>query len=87
MTLYWLVALCPAVEDALASLIVDHPNPSLQTRALTTYIKRVYYPYLLSEPTVSWADGVLSAAWICEEPLMAQVRGWPDLSRGRVWNT
>lgn len=62
-----------AVDDALASLIVDHPNPILQTRALSTYIRRIYYPYLLSEPLVARSDQVLCAAWLYEEPLMAQV--------------
>lgn len=45
-----LVAAPAAVEEALASLIVDHQDPMLQYRALLTYIKRVYHPFLLREP-------------------------------------
>jgi hypothetical protein len=47
-----LVAAPAAVEEALASLIVDHQDPALQYRALLTYIKRVYHPFLLREPQV-----------------------------------
>jgi len=62
-----LVAAPAAVEDALASLIVDHPNPLLQTRALGTYIKRTYYPQLLSEPQARAAAAAAAAA---------AARGW-----------
>lgn len=38
-----------AVEDALASLL-DHADPTVQRRALATYARRLYYPFLLHEP-------------------------------------
>ncbi|KAL4859471.1 Acetyl-CoA carboxylase 1 [Chlorella vulgaris] len=49
-----------AVEDALASLL-DHPDPLVQRRALTTYIRRLYYPLLLHEPQLA-AEGQPAAA-------------------------
>ena len=56
-----------AVEEALASLIVDHQDPALQYRALLTYIKRVYHPFLLREPQVEgggvgWGGGAGAGA-------------------------
>jgi hypothetical protein len=49
-----LVAAPAAVEEALASLIVDNQDKyhALQYRALVTYIKRVYHPFLMCEPQV-----------------------------------
>lgn len=47
-----LVAAPAAVEDALASLIVDHGDRLLQSRALLTYVKRIYHPFLLREPVL-----------------------------------
>lgn len=40
-----------AVEDALASLL-DSRDATLAVRALTTYVKRVYHPFLLQDPFV-----------------------------------
>lgn len=50
-----LVAAPAAVEEALASLIVDNQDKyhALQYRALVTYVKRVYHPFLMCEPQVS----------------------------------
>eukprot|EP00887_Chlorella_sp_A99_P005434 scaffold1.g5434.t1 len=40
-----------AVEDALASLLMEHGgDPALQQRALSTYIRRLYHPHLLQSP-------------------------------------
>jgi hypothetical protein len=44
-----------AVEDALASLL-DHPDPTVQRRALDTYVRRHYYPFLLHEPRLAAAE-------------------------------
>ena len=47
-----LVGVPAAVEEALASLMVDPhgPEAELQQRAANTYIRRIYYPYLLGPP-------------------------------------
>lgn len=47
-----LVGVPAAVEEALASLMVDPhgPDAELQQRAANTYIRRIYYPYLLGPP-------------------------------------
>lgn len=49
-----LVAAPAAVEEALASLIVDNQDRyhALQYRALVTYVKRIYHPFLMCEPQV-----------------------------------
>ncbi|CAL8465869.1 g5405 [Coccomyxa elongata] len=59
-----------AVEDALASLL-DHHDATLQTRALQTYIKRVYHPFLLRDPEIHSVDGVLCALWVHTHPTLA----------------
>ncbi|PRW58200.1 acetyl- carboxylase 1-like isoform A [Chlorella sorokiniana] len=60
-----------AVEDALASLL-DHPEPLVQRRALATYIRRLYYPYLLHEPEVqALAGGALAAVWAFNDATVA----------------
>lgn len=46
-----------AVEDALASLL-DHANPLVQRRALATYARRLYYPFLLHEPQLQPVEGL-----------------------------
>lgn len=47
-------------------------DPALQYRALLTYIKRVYHPFLLREPQVSIsAGGRVVAAWIYDDPRLA----------------
>jgi hypothetical protein len=49
-----LVGAPAAVEEALASLIVDNQDRyhALQYRALVTYAKRIYHPFLMCEPQV-----------------------------------
>jgi len=47
-----------AVEDALASLL-DSRDATLAVRALTTYVKRVYHPFLLQDPFVIGGAGGL----------------------------
>jgi acetyl-CoA carboxylase/biotin carboxylase 1 len=41
-----------AVEDALASLL-DHTDPLVQRRALATYVRRIYHPFLLHSPQLT----------------------------------
>lgn len=57
-----LVAAPAAVEEALASLIVDNQDKyhALQYRALVTYVKRIYHPFLMCEPQVRAAR-----TWAC----------------------
>jgi acetyl-CoA carboxylase/biotin carboxylase 1 len=43
-----------AVEDALASLL-DDDDEVVRQRALITYIKRIYFPFLLHEPALAVA--------------------------------
>lgn len=44
----------------------------LQSRALTTYIKRIYFPFMLREPEISApAAGVQCALWAYDEPATA----------------
>lgn len=53
-----------AVEDALASVLLDTTDAVVQHRALLTYIRRIYYPLLLHEPQLSTAsDGTVAAVW------------------------
>jgi acetyl-CoA carboxylase/biotin carboxylase 1 len=61
-----------AVEDALASLI-DHTDSAVGRRALATYIKRIYYPFLLHEPALSapGGGGGLAAVWAYDDPSAA----------------
>lgn len=61
-----LVAAPAAVEEALASLIVDNQDKyhALQYRALVTYVKRVYHPFLMCEPQVGGSAGAGAAAYV-----------------------
>jgi len=64
-----------AVDDALASLL-DSADATLQSRALSTYIQRVYYPFLTKAPELrggaasaaSANPSPLAAAWAHEHP-------------------
>lgn len=69
-----LVAAPAAVEDALASLIVDNQDKyhALQYRALVTYVKRIYHPFLMCEPQVNQAGAMLTATWMFHDPRTAQ---------------
>jgi hypothetical protein len=49
-----------AVEDALASLL-DHTDPVVRRRALATYAKRLYHPFLLHEPELREVGDALLA--------------------------
>ncbi|KAL4426359.1 hypothetical protein ABPG77_004653 [Micractinium sp. CCAP 211/92] len=61
-----------AVEDALASLL-DHANPLVQRRALATYARRLYYPFLLHEPQLQAVEGLgaLVAVWAYADAALA----------------
>ena len=54
-----------AVEDALASLLFDVGDIHVRQRAIITYIKRLYFPFLLHEPTIDIdeQDGTVTALW------------------------
>eukprot|EP00879_Flechtneria_rotunda_P003437 GHRR01003666.1.p1 GENE.GHRR01003666.1~~GHRR01003666.1.p1 ORF type:complete len:1583 (+),score=615.48 GHRR01003666.1:404-5152(+) len=69
-----LVAAPAAVEEALASLIVDNQDKylALQYRALVTYVKRIYYPFLLCEPQVNQHGSMLAASWMFDDPRTAE---------------
>lgn len=44
----------------------------MQTRALQTYVKRVYYPFLLRDPEIhALEDGTLCALWVHTHPTLA----------------
>ena len=52
----------------------DVPAPVLaQTRALQTYSKRVYYPFMLRDPEIHALDGMLCALWVHTHPTLAGV--------------
>lgn len=74
-----LVAAPAAVEEALASLIVDNQDRyhALQYRALVTYIKRVYHPFLMCEPQVRSLVGCCSATSAIPGPCRHPCREWP----------
>ena len=64
--IHMLVMAPAAVEDAIASLLLDTRDELLASRALTTYIKRMYQPHILVEPQVvpsSAEAGALMASW------------------------
>lgn len=43
----------------------------MQSRALLTYIRRVYYPFLLHEPAIPKDSPILCAYWAHTQPLLA----------------
>ena len=58
-----------AVEDPLASLL-DHPDSDIQWRAVETYIRRIYSPYLLeSSLKLQSAGKSILATWCYVEPV------------------
>jgi len=58
-----------AVEDPLASLL-DHPDNDIQWRAVETYIKRIYSPYLLESSLKLQSAGTsILATWCYLEPI------------------
>ena len=57
-----------AVEDAIASLLLQKNEPTLASRALTTYIQRIYHPYVLVEPQMDSFEGdLMMASWAFEK--------------------
>ena len=46
-----LVTVPAAVEDALASLMLDPADAALQARGAVTYIRRLYHPHMIGRPT------------------------------------
>ncbi|MEW5311712.1 MAG: hypothetical protein WDW38_003401 [Sanguina aurantia] len=64
-----LVGVQAAVEEALASLLVDCADSLLQTRAMVTYVRRVYSSCLLRDPFVQTdGGGILMCVWLYEDP-------------------
>ncbi|KAF5828836.1 carboxyl transferase domain-containing protein [Dunaliella salina] len=65
-----LVTVPAAVEEPLASLVVDPAvDPALHARALVTYVRRLYHSFLLREPVLqNHASGLITLAWLFEEP-------------------
>ncbi|CAN8288726.1 unnamed protein product [Cochlearia groenlandica] len=58
-----LVGASLAVEDALVGLF-DHQDHTLQTRAVETYIRRLYQPYTLKDGVrMKWHRSGLIASW------------------------
>lgn len=45
----------------------------VQTRALQTYIKRIFYPFLLRDPEIHVLDSMLCALWVHTHPTLAGV--------------
>ena len=43
----------------------------MQSRALLTYIRRIYYPFLLHEPAIPKDCPILAAYWAHTQPLLA----------------
>lgn len=61
-------------EQAMAVPLLKFVGCALvQTRALQTYVKRVYYPFLLRDPEIHLLDGLLCALWVHTHPTMACV--------------
>lgn len=57
-----------AVEDAIASLLPDHADLELRSRALTTYIQRIYHPYIVVEPQMdAYNENLSMASWVYEK--------------------
>eukprot|EP00803_Ostreobium_quekettii_P003946 evm.model.scf_1945.1 EVM.evm.TU.scf_1945.1 scf_1945:1899-19188(+) len=69
-----LVEAAAAVDDALALLLGkpgtsdDSGGPGLPHRALMTYIKRIYHPHILREPTITTQGDVTVAVWVYDNP-------------------
>ena len=43
----------------------------MQSRALLTYIRRIYYPFLLHDPAIPKDCPILAAYWAHTQPLLA----------------
>lgn len=70
-----LVTVPAAIEEALASLMLDPSDPALQTRGALTYVRRIYHPYLIRQPLIAspQAGGTPSVTitWLYEDPQAA----------------
>ena len=70
----------------LLQLACTRPAPTrLQRRALATYVRRLYYPYLLHEPELAAAEGELAAGALpfseagqAAVPLLRQLPSFPS---------
>ena len=58
-------------EPGLLTAAISPQSTHGQVRALQTYIKRVYYPFLLRDPEVHVASGTLCALWVHTHALLA----------------
>ena len=73
-----LVTVPAAIEEALASLMLDPSDPALQTRAALTYVRRLYHPYLIRQPLIASSqvgsqsgDPTITITWLYEDPQTA----------------
>ena len=55
----------------------------MQTRALLTYIKRVYFPYILQEPELFKEADVTCGLWVHSFPASVAAAGRPVAAGGR----
>jgi len=57
-----------AVEDAIASLLLEKHDTALSSRALSTYLKRIYHPNIVIEPQIdTFREGLMMASWAFEK--------------------
>jgi acetyl-CoA carboxylase/biotin carboxylase 1 len=61
-----------AVEDALALLLLDDQELEISQKALRTYIKRLYHPYMLVEPQLDQNESMMLASWAFEDQAAAE---------------
>jgi acetyl-CoA carboxylase/biotin carboxylase 1 len=59
------------VLDSCNGVLNNLPDDVLQERALLTYVRRVYYPFLLRDPELSAVDGMLCAYWVHTHPTVS----------------
>jgi hypothetical protein len=68
-----LVTVPAAIEEALASLMLDPSDPSLQARGAITYVRRLYYPHLIGQPLYTpqptSGSGLATITWLYQDPL------------------
>ncbi len=62
---------CASGHAEHSPLLADVLRAHAQTRALQTYVKRVYYPFLLRDPEIHALEGVLCALWVHTHPTLA----------------
>ena len=57
-----------AVEDAMATLLLEKHDQTLSSRVLSTYLKRIYHPSVVIEPQIdTFKDDLMMASWAFEK--------------------